>query len=109
MRQYTLGKSRAHMLNLVPEHCIKKVQVGDQFIGLLRIGEKFFAFQTQCPHRGASLLQANINAIGELICPLHQYRFDLATGQVKAGVCSDLQTYPCELLDEGLQITIGSE
>ncbi len=108
MRQFTLGKSKEEVLNMIPERAIKKVSTGDQFIGLLRIGQEFFAFQSSCPHRGASLIQGNFNAVGELICPLHQYRFDLKSGQVKAGSCADLEVYRCELLENGLQITMPS-
>ncbi|WP_075350205.1 Rieske (2Fe-2S) protein [Algoriphagus marinus] len=109
MRQFNLGKSKEGVLNLVPEHTIKKVSLGNQSIGLLRIGETFFAFQSQCPHRGASLIQGSLNAAGELICPLHQYRFELKSGQVKAGSCPDLEVFPCELSESGLQITLPSK
>lgn len=109
MRQFNLGKSKEGVLNMVPEHTIKKVSLGNQSIGLLRIGETFFAFQSQCPHRGASLIQGSLNAAGELICPLHQYRFELKSGQVKAGSCPDLDVFPCELSENGLQITLPSE
>jgi 3-phenylpropionate/trans-cinnamate dioxygenase ferredoxin subunit len=109
MRHFNLGKSKEDVLKMVPEQTIKKVNLGNQSIGLLRIGEAFFAFESQCPHRGASLILGSLNAAGELICPLHQYRFELKSGQVKAGSCPDLEVFPCELSEEGLQITLPSE
>jgi nitrite reductase/ring-hydroxylating ferredoxin subunit len=106
MKKFTLGNSKEEVFKLVPEKVIKKVILGETSIGIVRIGESFRCFQAFCPHRGASLIQGNINSSGEIICPLHQYRFDLKTGQVKSGYCEDLEIYPNELTENGLEITI---
>lgn len=106
MKKFTLGNSKEEVLKLVPERIIKKVILGETSIGIVRIGEVFHTFQAFCPHHGASLIQGNINSSGEIICPLHQYRFDLKTGQVKSGYCADLEIYPNELTENGLEITI---
>ena len=106
MKECQLGSSKAEIFLMLPERKVKKVILGKKTIGLLRIGEQFFAFDSQCPHRGADLLQANINGLSEIICPLHQYRFDLKTGQVRSGYCSDLPVFPVRLHEEGLTIQI---
>lgn len=106
MKKFTLGNSKEEVLKLVPERVIKKVMLGDLSIGIVRIGEIFHTFQAFCPHRGASLVQGSTNISREIICPLHQYRFDLATGQVKSGDCEDLEIYPNELTGNGLEICI---
>jgi nitrite reductase/ring-hydroxylating ferredoxin subunit len=72
---------------MIPNLVIKKVK--DRAIALTRIVDEFHAFSSSCPHRGASLIEATINGFGEVICPLHQYRFDLKTGQVKSGSCGE--------------------
>jgi nitrite reductase/ring-hydroxylating ferredoxin subunit len=106
MKKFTLGHSKEEVFQLVPERVIKKVILGETSIAIVRIGEYFHSFQAFCPHRGASLIQGTINSSGEIICPLHQYRFDLETGQVKSGYCDDLAIFPNELTDNGLEITI---
>lgn len=106
MREYHLGSSMSAAMEMLPEYRIKKVRLGNQEIALVRIGEQVFGFQVFCPHRGASLIQGSIHSSGELICPLHQYRFQLSTGQAKSGDCADLETYRCELTREGLKITL---
>lgn len=106
MKKFTLGNSKEEVLKIVPERVIKKVILGETSIGIIRKGETFHTFHAFCPHRGASLIQGNINSSGEIICPLHQYRFDLETGQVKSGYCGDLTIYPNELNENGLEITI---
>ena len=106
MKEYTLGSSKEEVFGFLPERKIKKIQLGENQLAGLRIGEEVIVFQAFCPHRGASLLQANINGAGEIICPLHQYRFDLKTGSVKSGYCQDFQVYLTRLDEDGLKITI---
>lgn len=106
MKEFTVGSSQDQVISLFPERVIKRVALGEKILGVMRVGMEFYAFENSCPHRGASLLQANINGQGEIICPLHQYRFDLKTGQVKAGYCRDLEVFPAILTEDGLKITV---
>ncbi|EAZ82123.1 Rieske (2Fe-2S) protein [Algoriphagus machipongonensis] len=106
MKKFTLGNSKEQVLNMIPKQSIKKVLVGEHKIALLRIEDNFHAFQASCPHRGASLLEGTFNQRGEIICPLHHYRFDLNTGDVKAGSCGDLEIYRTELKENGLEIIL---
>lgn len=106
MRKFTLGSSKEEVFKLVPENVIKKVILGETSIGIVRTGEIFHSFQEFCPHRGASLIQGSINSSKEIVCPLHQYRFDLTTGRVKSGSCGDLEIYPVILTQNGLEISL---
>jgi nitrite reductase/ring-hydroxylating ferredoxin subunit len=106
MKEYQLGTNTQEAYQLIPDRRIKKVILGKKSIGILRIGDDFFAFDSQCPHRGADLLQANINGAGEIICPLHQYRFDLKSGQVRSGFCGELPVYQVKLSEKGLFINL---
>jgi nitrite reductase/ring-hydroxylating ferredoxin subunit len=105
-KSYTLGSSKAQIETMIPKLVIKKVKVGDRSIAVIRIEDEYYAFSSSCPHRGASLIEGTINGIGEIICPLHHYRFDLKSGQVKNGDCANLEVFPCELVEDGLNITI---
>jgi nitrite reductase/ring-hydroxylating ferredoxin subunit len=98
------GNSKEEVYAALPERKIKKLQAGNNRIALLRIGDTVHAFDTQCPHKGADLSQANINGAGEIICPLHQYRFDLKTGDLRAGYCPALPVYRNEISETGLLI-----
>ncbi|MDX5340791.1 MAG: Rieske 2Fe-2S domain-containing protein [Cyclobacteriaceae bacterium] len=106
MKEFTLGSSADEILKLFPEGKVKKVRLGNLEIGILRKQDSFFGFELFCPHRGASLLNAFTNSSGELICALHEYRFDLKTGQAKTGSCRDLILYPCRLTEKGLVIEV---
>lgn len=104
MQPFHFGSSKEDVLQAIPERKIKKIVAGKKLLAVLRSGELIHVFDAQCPHRGADLTQANINGAGEIICPLHQYRFDMTTGDVRSGYCPPLAVYRSELKDNGLHI-----
>jgi nitrite reductase (NADH) small subunit len=61
---------------------------------------ELFATQGRCPHR-QGLLADGIAGDGKVICPLHSYRFDLATGTPLDNACAALRTYRTEVTGEG--------
>jgi nitrite reductase (NADH) small subunit len=65
-----------------------------------------FAVQAECPHRGGPLADGLVGGT-TLICPLHSWKFDLATGEALFGECG-LKTYPVRVDDEG-QIVLTAE
>lgn len=71
-------------------------------ICLVRHDGAFFAVQDACTHSGASLSKGTVNYLGEIICPLHNYRFRLSSGQACDSSCSDLVTYPVKCDASGL-------
>ena len=106
MKEYTLGTDRAEVDRLFPNRVIKKILLGNRELAGLRVDDQMYVFRAFCPHRGASLIQANINSSQEIICPLHQYRFDLKTGQVRSGYCGDLEVFQTRLEETGLTILV---
>lgn len=44
-------------------------------------GERYFALQRRCIHRGGDLVEGIVSR-GHLICPNHAWRFSTATGRV---------------------------
>ena len=59
-----------------------------------RRGE-IFATQAECPHRIGPLADGLLGG-STLVCPLHGWKFDLATGRTTNGECG-LTTYPVEV------------
>lgn len=66
----------------------KRVKVGDQMIAVFNLQGQYHALVDRCPHGDASLAEGWIEN-GEVECPLHQARFDIATGQV---LCAPART-----------------
>lgn len=67
-----------------------------------------YATQPDCPHRGGPLADGLVGP-AKVICPLHSFAFNLATGQAIENACHALQTYPTSLSDIGdILVTIDS-
>ncbi|HUQ92714.1 MAG TPA: Rieske 2Fe-2S domain-containing protein [Bryobacteraceae bacterium] len=49
-------------------------------------GGDVYAVQAECPHRGGPLADGLVGG-STVICPLHSWKFDLATGRVLMGEC----------------------
>ena len=59
-----------------------------------------FATQAACTHRGGPLADGILGG-GKIICPLHAYKFQLATGEALGHTCGSLKTYPVSLDEDG--------
>jgi len=68
---------------------------------------RVFATQAECPHLGGPLADG---LLGEttLVCPLHEWSFDLTTGAAIAGGCG-ITTYPTRTTeDDRIALGIGA-
>lgn len=53
-----------------------------------------------------SLHKGSLNAFNQIICPLHEYRFDLETGTESSRRCPDLKIFKVEVKADGLYLNI---
>jgi nitrite reductase (NADH) small subunit len=60
---------------------------------------RVFATQAECPHRNGPLADGLLGGT-TLICPLHEWTFDLASGMALQGECG-IRTYPIHADAEG--------
>ena len=58
-------------------------------------GGGIFAIQAECPHRRGPLADGLVGGT-TLICPLHSWKFDLATGNALFGDCG-VKAYPVRI------------
>ena len=59
-----------------------------------------FATQAECPHREGPLCDGIIGG-RQVVCPLHAYKFDLATGNPVGNDCEALRTYVVSVSESG--------
>jgi nitrite reductase/ring-hydroxylating ferredoxin subunit len=85
---------RAAELKSIEEDGVIGVDIADRKIALYRIAGKVYATDNICTHAYA-LLSDGFVEDGCIECPLHQGRFDIATGKGQgAPIDVDLQTFP---------------
>ena len=58
---------------------VREVKVHKKPMTVARVGDKFFAVNSICPHMGGPLSCGNIHH-GRVHCPWHDWSFDLETG-----------------------------
>lgn len=93
---YNLGP-----LSRVAEGEGRNFQVEDITVAVFRTRYgKIFATQASCPHKNGPLADGIVGA-DKVICPLHSYKFDLATGESLGNTCTALQTYEVEISESG--------
>ncbi|MGD9735010.1 MAG: Rieske (2Fe-2S) protein [Solirubrobacterales bacterium] len=68
------------------------VRVDGSPLAVFRTAAGWFASQASCPHRGGPLADG-IAADRSVICPLHERRFDLLSGEPLGHRCAALRTF----------------
>ena len=76
----------------------RKICIGNQ-------NDKLFACTQKCPHAGGILANGYIDAVGNLVCPLHRYKFNPANGRNTSGEGYFLKTYLIEEREDGVFIS----
>jgi nitrite reductase (NADH) small subunit len=75
-------------------------EAGPTLIAIFRARDgRVFATEPWCPHRGGPLIDGLV-AAGKVVCPLHGYAFDLATGKPAHNECRAIRTYPVRLNED---------
>ena len=87
-----------------PDNQLLDLEVDGKKITLARFKDGYFAFAQKCPHASGRMAQGYINPLGQVVCPLHRYAFDMKNGRNTTGEGYFLKTYPVELRPHGLFI-----
>ena len=71
-------------------------------ITLIKYKDGFMACAYACPHAGGILSNGHIDALGNMVCPIHRYKFSLQNGRNTSGEGYYLTTYPVEVREDGI-------
>jgi 3-phenylpropionate/trans-cinnamate dioxygenase ferredoxin subunit len=104
MRWVRLFRDELEAASVVPPGKMRVVRVADLKICLVHKTDSWYAIQDACPHLGESLSRGHLNAFGDIICPLHAYRFQLSSGREAMERCKDAKVYPIRVQPEGIFI-----
>lgn len=106
MKWIKIFASSEQAMETVKENKPFTVSLSGTLICLVRMEGRFSAFKAFCPHAGASLSDGFVNPYGEIVCPLHGYRFSLRDGREKSGHSCELSLYSVEIREEGVFLGI---
>lgn len=79
----------------------------DKKICIGKYAGSYFAFAYKCPHAGGILADGYIDAVGNIVCPLHRYKFNMKNGRNVTGEGYYLKTWPVEVNENG--VFVGME
>jgi 3-phenylpropionate/trans-cinnamate dioxygenase ferredoxin subunit len=71
--------------------------------------DKLFAFSYKCPHAGGLLSEGFINPLGQIVCPLHRYKYDLSNGRNVSGEGYYLKNWPVEQREDGVFMGLDND
>ena len=85
----------------IPPREGREVVMGGRHIAVFNLGGRFFATDNRCPHKGGPLCDGIVTGAA-VVCPLHAWKVNLATGTVERpeGVNGCVQIYPLRVENE---------
>ncbi|HEX8462153.1 MAG TPA: Rieske 2Fe-2S domain-containing protein [Segetibacter sp.] len=82
------------------------IDVAGKKITLARNNNAVNACAHKCPHASGIMADGFIDALGNIVCPLHRYKFNLSNGRNASGEGYYLKVYPVENRETGIFIGI---
>ncbi|GAB3381267.1 Rieske (2Fe-2S) protein [Spongiibacter taiwanensis] len=101
-------RSLDKLINLYDGYC-KVFKVDSHDMMLLQLDGQRYLIESRCPHREHPLTRADVQDM-TLICPLHGYRFDLASGALRyhsEEPCRGLKLYELVYRDNEVGVMLG--
>lgn len=102
-----MGWKAVAQADVIGEDEMLGVQVDGYDIAIIRSNGELHALHNICTHQHARLSDGFVED-GYIECPLHQGRFDIATGRAQgAPVVGELRRYPLRVEDGMVLVDLG--
>lgn len=86
---------------------LASVDVAGKTITVALYQDKIFACAQKCPHAGGLLADGYIDATGNIVCPIHRYKYSLNNGRNVSGEGYYLVRFDVEAREDGIFVHIG--
>lgn len=83
-----------------------QVSAGNKNICLSKTAAGLKACAVTCPHAGGILADGFIDNVGNIVCPVHRYKFNMINGRNTSGEGYHLKVYPVEIRENGIFVGI---
>jgi nitrite reductase [NAD(P)H] small subunit len=86
----------------------RAVAIAGHDIAVFNLGNRFLAVENKCPHRGGPLADGIVSG-GNVVCPLHAWKVDLASGEVtnQPAPPQCVKTFPVRVEDGVISLEIA--
>ena len=84
-------------------------RVAEQTVALFRTrAGRVFAVDNRCPHKNGPLAEGML-AGDSVVCPLHAFRYEMASGQCDQPGACPVTTYPVEVRGSDVFLTLATQ
>jgi len=94
---------RAAKVSEIPAGAIKEVQIAGRACALANVGEKFYAIDNTCLHRGGPLGQGELQGT-VVTCPWHGWEYDVTTGKMVQNPNAGVKCYKAEVRGDEIYV-----
>jgi 3-phenylpropionate/trans-cinnamate dioxygenase ferredoxin subunit len=85
---------------------LANITVAGKTIILALHNNEIFACTQKCPHAGGILADGYLDAVGNIVCPLHRYKYSLQNGINVSGEGFFLKTFKVDVREEGVFVHV---
>ncbi|XHH08301.1 MAG: Rieske (2Fe-2S) protein [Candidatus Bathyarchaeia archaeon] len=90
-------------VNDLAENQIKQVSVVGRKILLIKREGQVYAVASHCPHKGYDLSKGFLKD-NLLVCPCHDWSFDIRTGEYQTNKAIKLLTFECKIEEDNVYV-----
>ena len=81
---------------------IAEIELHERVICVAKYKDQLVAFPATCPHAGARFADGFVDVLGNVVCPLHRYKFCLKNGYNISGEGYHLKRWPVAVRSDGV-------
>lgn len=85
---------------------IIETEINGKHICIINNENVLRACAAKCPHASGRLSEGYVDALGNIVCPIHRYKFSLENGRNSSGEGYFLKTFPVEERHDGIYVGI---
>jgi 3-phenylpropionate/trans-cinnamate dioxygenase ferredoxin subunit len=89
------------------ENKIAVTEADGKTICVAKYKDELFAFAYKCPHASGIMADGFIDALGNVVCPVHRYKFCITNGRNVSGEGYYLKHWPVRIEDD--KVYVGFE
>jgi nitrite reductase/ring-hydroxylating ferredoxin subunit len=83
---------------------IAVVEINNKKVCIGRHHDRLYAFAYTCPHASGTMADGYIDALGNIVCPVHRYKFNVQNGRNTSGEGYYLKHWPVEKREDGIYV-----
>jgi nitrite reductase/ring-hydroxylating ferredoxin subunit len=103
-----VSEVKVGLLSDIPDGGMQPLDIDGTCLVLCRSGNNLHVVEGVCPHRGAQLSQGQLEGTA-LVCPWHDWAFDVETGCGLTNPMSNLKTYEVMVRDGQIYVRMPDE